>query len=153
MAMTVSKDASLLGRQRPKPGITLGSAVLTGVLLAAATGCAGSNPGTSGAASTALDFHRALDSGDHSRACGLLIPAAVEKLEAGAPGTCAEKLEQLDVPAAASVQESASYGRNAQVVMDQDTLFLARSGEGWKITAAGCTARGERPYDCEVEGD
>ncbi|MDQ4047110.1 MAG: hypothetical protein M3127_07085, partial [Actinomycetota bacterium] len=95
----------------------------------------------------------ALDSGDYPHACALLIPAAVEKLEAGAPGTCAEKLEQLDVPVAATVRNSASYGRNAQVIMDEDTLFLARSGEGWKITAAGCTARGERPYDCEVEGD
>lgn len=151
--MTVSKDAWLLARQLPKAGIPLGTTVLTGVLLATVSGCAGSSPGTSEAASTALDFHRALDSGDYPRACGLLIPAAVEKLETGAPGTCAEKLEQLDVPVAASVQDSASYGRNAQVVMDGDTLFLARSGEGWKITAAGCTARGERPYDCEVEGD
>ncbi len=127
--------------------------MLTAVLLASVSGCAGSNPGTSEAATTALDFHSALGSGDYPRACELLIPAAVEKLEAGAPGTCAEKLSQLDVPVADSVQDSASYGRNAQVVMDQDTLFLARSGDGWKITAAGCTSRGERPYDCEVEGD
>jgi hypothetical protein len=100
-----------------------------------------------------MDFHTALGSGDYPRACGLLIPAAVEKLEAGAPGTCAGKLAQLDVPAATSVKDSAAYGRNAQVVMDQDTLFLARSGEGWMVTGAACTARGERPYDCEVAGD
>jgi hypothetical protein len=127
--------------------------VLTGVLLASVSGCAGANPGTSEAAAAALDFHSALSSGDYARACRLLIPSAVEKLEAGAAGTCAEKLSQLDVPAAVSVKNSASYGRNAQVVMDQDTLFLARSGDGWRITAAGCTSRGERPYDCEVEGD
>jgi hypothetical protein len=102
------------------------------------------NPGTSEAAVAALDFHTALASGDYGRACGLLIPSAVEKVEAGAPGTCAEKLSQLDVPVAATVQDSAAYGRNAQVVMDQDTLFLARSGDGWRITAAGCTSRGER---------
>lgn len=142
-----------MGRRRPNPGIPVGTAVLAGVLLASVSGCAGSNPGTSQAATTALDFHRALDSGNYPHACGLLISAAVEKLEAGTPGTCAEKLEQLDVPVAATVRNSASYGRNAQVIMDEDTLFLARSGEGWKITAAGCTARGERPYDCEVEGD
>lgn len=151
--MTVTQEAGRSGHRWPRPGIALVTPVVTVVLLVTVSGCAGSNPGTSEAATTALDFHHALDSGNYPRACGLLIPAAVEKLEAGAHGTCAEKLAQLDVPVAASVRESASYGRNAQVVMDQDTLFLARSGNGWKITAAGCTARGERPYDCEVEGD
>lgn len=151
--MTVTYGVWPLGRRGPGPRTALGAAVLTAVLLASVSGCAGANPGTSEAATTALDFHGALGSGDYLRACGLLIPAAVEKLEAGAPGTCADKLSQLDVPAAASVQDSASYGRNAQVVMDQDTLFLARSGDGWKVTAAGCTSRGERPYDCEVEGN
>lgn len=151
--MTVTKDGWRSGRRWPKTGIALGAAVWSSVLLASVSGCASANPGTSEAATTALDFHTALGSGDHARACGLLIPAAIEKLEAGEAGTCAEKLAQLDVPAAASVQDSVAYGSNAQVVMDQDTLFLARSGDGWKITAAGCTSRGERPYDCEVEGD
>lgn len=151
--MTVTKEAWRSGPRWLRPGTALGTAVLAVVLLASVPGCAGANPGTSEAATTALDFHTALASGDYARACGLLIPSAVEKLEAGSAGSCAEKLSQLDVPAAASVQESAAYGRNAQVVMDQDTLFLARSGDGWKITAAGCSSRGERPYDCEVEGD
>ena len=111
------------------------------------------NPGTSEAAATALDFHSALRSGDYARACGLLIPSAVEKLEGGVAGSCPDKLSRLEVPAAASVQDSAAYGRNAQVVMDHDTLFLIRSGDGWKVTAAGCSSRGERPYDCEVEGN
>ena len=151
--MTFSKGAWFFGRRRPKQGIAVSTAVLTAGLLASVSGCADMNPGTSEAGTTALEFHTAMNSGDHARACGLLIQSAVEKLEAGERGTCAEKLAQLDVPVAASVQKSASYGRNAQVVMDEDTLFLARSGGGWKITAAGCTARGERPYDCEVEGD
>jgi hypothetical protein len=151
--MKVTKDAWCLRRRRQRPGIALGAAILTIVLLASVAGCAGLNPGTSEAGTTALGFHSALGSGDHARACELLIPAAVEKLEAGAAGTCPEKLAQLDVPAATSVQDSVAYGSNAQVIMDQDTLFLTRSGDGWKITAAGCTARGERPYDCEVEGD
>jgi FlaG/FlaF family flagellin (archaellin) len=151
--MTVAKEAWRSRRRGPRPGTVAGTAVLTGLLLASVSGCTGANPGTAEAGAAALDFHTALASGDYGRACGLLIPPAVEKLEAGAAGTCAEKLSQLDVPAAVSVKNSAAYGRNAQVVMDQDTLFLARSGDGWRITAAGCTSRGERPYDCEVEGD
>src|SRR5919112_6283577 len=98
--MTVAKGAWRSLRRRPRPGTALGTAVLTGVLLASVSGCAGANPGTSEAAAAALDFHSALSSGDYARACRLLIPSAVEKLEAGAAGTCAEKLSQLDVPAA-----------------------------------------------------
>jgi hypothetical protein len=151
--MTFTKEASLFGRPWPKPRTALGASMVTGVLLASVSGCAGSNPGTSEAGTAALDFHSALGSGDHARACGLLIPAAVEKLEAGTAGTCPEKLAQLDLPESVSVQDSVAYGSNARVIMDQDTLFLARSGDGWKIAAAGCSARGERPYDCDVEGN
>ena len=42
-------------------------------------------------------------------------------------------------------------GRQAQVVTADDTLFLAVSGDAWVVTAAGCTPREDRPYDCEVE--
>jgi hypothetical protein len=31
-------------------------------------------------------------------------------------------------------------------------VFLQQSSTGWKVTAAGCTVRGEAPYDCELEG-
>ena len=42
-------------------------------------------------------------------------------------------------------------GRQAQVVTATDTVFLALSGDAWVVTAAGCTPRDDRPYDCEVE--
>jgi hypothetical protein len=76
----------------------------------------------------------------------------VEELEDGAPGSCADELLQLVIPGASEVTESKAYGSNAQVQMDQDTVFLTRSGDTWKVIAAGCTPQGERPYDCEVEG-
>jgi hypothetical protein len=41
-------------------------------------------------------------------------------------------------------------GRQAQVRLGGDTVFLARSGDGWVVTAAGCDPRPDRPYDCEV---
>ena len=33
-----------------------------------------------------------------------------------------------------------------------DTVFLAHFPTGWKITAAGCRPRPQRPYQCEIKG-
>jgi hypothetical protein len=128
----------------------VGAAVVLGVL--ALTGCTNLNPGTEEATTTAQEFHSAIAAGDGQTACNLLAPSAVEELEDGGPGTCADELLQLVIPDASEVTESKAYGSNAQVLMDQDTVFLTRSGDTWKVTAAGCTRQGERPYDCEVEG-
>ena len=44
------------------------------------------------------------------------------------------------------------WGGTAQVRTSADTLFLTRTGQGWRIAAAGCTPQGEAPYQCRVEG-
>jgi hypothetical protein len=36
--------------------------------------------------------------------------------------------------------------------MAGDVVFLTVSGADWLVTAAGCTPRPERPYDCQVSG-
>ncbi|MFD1212413.1 hypothetical protein ACFQ36_10230 [Arthrobacter sp. GCM10027362] len=123
-----------------------------GVLLLAA-GCAGLNPGSDEAAATARQFHRLLDAGDGAAACGLLAPGTMEEIENGSPGTCARKLSGLGLAKASKVLASKAFGREAQVKLDGDTLFLTRSGDRWLVTAAGCTSRGERPYRCQVRGD
>ena len=40
----------------------------------------------------------------------------------------------------------------AQVRTGEDTLFLVRVAGGWRVSGAGCTARRDGPYDCDVEG-
>jgi len=125
-----------------------GAGVVLALLLA---GCSSLNPGTSDAADTATQFHSALASGDAQAACSLLAPGTVEKLEDGSDGSCAQKLGQLQLDPASKVQQSHAFGSNAQVQLDADTVFLTLSGDHWKITAAGCTSRGEKPYECEVE--
>ncbi|WP_139005625.1 hypothetical protein [Arthrobacter crystallopoietes] len=129
---------------------TVGTAVVLGAV--ALTGCSSLNPGTDDAAKTAQEFHSAVAAGDGETACNLLAPSAVEELEDGAPGACSDKLLELVIPGASQVTDSKAYGSNAQVLMDQDTVFLTRSGDTWKVTAAGCTQQGESPYDCEVGG-
>ncbi|MEW2587149.1 hypothetical protein [Streptomyces virginiae] len=43
------------------------------------------------------------------------------------------------------------YGRQAMVRLSGHTLFLSQCGKGWKVVAAGCTPRPDRPFDCQVE--
>jgi hypothetical protein len=117
------------------------------------TGCSALNPGTDAAADTVQRFHDELAAGNTGQACALLAPNAVESVEEGEAGSCPDKLAKLSLPQSATVTESRAYGRSAQVLLQDDTVFLTRSGNEWKITAAGCTPRGERPYDCNVKGD
>lgn len=80
-------------------------------------------------------------------------PSAVEGVEEGETGNCPDKLAQLSLPQSGAVTDSRAYGSSAQVLLEDDTVFLTRSGNEWKIIAAGCTPRGERPYDCDVKGE
>lgn len=137
-----------------KPHRRCGPLMLAGVALALPlAGCSSLNPGTAEAADIASQFHADLASGDAQAACTLLAPGTVEKLEDGAAGSCARKLADLGLPGAGEVRSSQAYGSNAQVQLEADTVFLTLSGQHWKITAIGCTPRGEKPYDCEVEGN
>lgn len=85
--------------------------------------------------------------------CDLLAPATLEEMEADGE-QCADGLPD----AAGSAPESGEprvdvYGRDAMVRWGDQTLFLARFDDGWRVTAAGCEPTGEDlPYDCEVEG-
>jgi len=83
----------------------------------------------------------------------LLASNAVEGLKEGETGSCPDKLAQLSLPQSGAVTDSRAYGGSAPVLLEDDTVFLTRSGNEWKITAAGCTPRGERPYDCDVTGE
>jgi hypothetical protein len=38
------------------------------------------------------------------------------------------------------------------VRLSGQAVFLAMFPGGWRVVAAGCQSRGERPYDCVVDG-
>ncbi|CAM3662849.1 hypothetical protein [Isoptericola cucumis] len=125
-------------------------------LVAAAAACAG--PGEGDAADVVTRFYAAVAAGDGDAACALLLPGAAQDLahESGVP--CGEALVDpqeaggvLAERAGAAVDAVHLAGGQAQVVTATDTVFLARSGGTWVVTAVGCDPRGERPYDCEVE--
>jgi hypothetical protein len=122
------------------------------VVLAASTlltGCALS-PDASAAADAAESFHAAVAAGDGSAACDLLAPATADELEQAQAAPCADAVLSADLVEGGTAVDSHAYGRQAQVVLTDDVVFLTVSGGRWLVTAAGCTPRHERPYDCEI---
>lgn len=134
-------------RKMGKP--RLSSLTAGGVLLTvlAISGCALDGAGASAAAQ---EFKRAAADGDASLACSLLSAPARE--ETAAKTSCEDQMESLHLPAAGALLRTERFGRNARVVFEDDTVFLTVSGSGWQVTGAGCRARGDAPYDCEVGG-
>jgi hypothetical protein len=115
-----------------------------GMLLA---GCAHPGGGEVRAATTA--FFAAVEANDGHKACADLAPQAAEALGT-ADSTCADEIVKLDLKGG-SYLSAQVWGDRAEVKMSQDTVFLARFSNGWKVTGAGCEAQPQGPYDCDVE--
>ncbi|MEU6311681.1 hypothetical protein [Streptomyces sp. NPDC047014] len=122
------------------------------VAVAALAGCGAPAARQDAAALAGTAFETALAAGDHARACSLLAPATRAQLEQDTQQACSAALAGQDLSAARGVRRVEAYGRQAQVRMAGDTLFLSMFSGGWKIVAAGCTPRPDRPYDCRVKG-
>jgi hypothetical protein len=133
-------------------------AVVVAAVTLALSGCGSPRPTADAAASTATDFYDAIGRSDGTAACDLLAPATLEELESDADEPCDEALldgdvgETLTARADPSTASPSVAGRQAQVLLSSDVVFLTISGSSWLITAAGCDERPHRPYDCAVEG-
>ncbi|HVQ17733.1 MAG TPA: hypothetical protein VMT27_01700 [Actinomycetes bacterium] len=101
------------------------------------------------ASRAALAFDRSLSS--PAQACRMLAPGTLSELQ-NTFGTCRHSLPQQDLPVATKVRDVDVYGKNAIVHLDRDVVFLARFEDGWRITAAGCTPRQNRPFTCTLKG-
>jgi hypothetical protein len=126
------------------------------VLLLGLAGCADSGPRRDAAADTALRLLTAVHDKDGASACATLAPDTASQVEQSAGSSCPEAILDEDLPDPGEVTTVHIYGQWAQVVLaepDADgTVFLAVLPGGWRVVAAGCRSRGERPYDCAVEG-
>jgi hypothetical protein len=125
--------------------------VLLAAGLIAVSACTG--PGADQAAQVADSFER-LAPDDASQACDLLAPRTREEVEKAAKKTCAEALPDEDLPDPSPLTSVDVFGHDAIARFGNDTVFLARFPEGWRITAAGCQAgpSDAKPYDCDVSG-
>ncbi|UWZ59737.1 hypothetical protein Daura_24470 [Dactylosporangium aurantiacum] len=121
-------------------------------VVALAGGCADSDARRDAISGVAVRLLTAAGAGDGAAACALLAPDTVEALEQSAGASCAEAVLDEDLPEPAGVRRVDVYGQWARVVLADDTEFLAAFPGGWRVVAAGCRSRGERPYDCVLQG-
>jgi hypothetical protein len=123
--------------------------LLLGGLLPA--GCAATGDREQAADAVATRMLTAAGAGDGVTACDLLAPETAAEVAQSAEKPCPEAILDEDLPDAGPVTGTDVYGQWAQVRLSTDTVFLAVFPGGWRVVAAGCTARPDRPYDCAVE--
>lgn len=97
------------------------------------------------------DLGAAFADADAARQCELLLPNTRTSLEEEESSPCEAAIGQVGL-GAGDVTAVEVWGEEAQVRLTDDTLFLTRTTEGWRISAAACTPQGEDlPYDCRLE--
>ncbi|MFB9462415.1 hypothetical protein [Streptomyces cinereospinus] len=114
--------------------------------------CGTSSERRDGVTAEVVRFERALDTGRRAVLCAALAPSTKEELEQSTKSRCEQAIGEQDLPRAGAVRSVDTYGDQARVVLQHDTVFLAHFPEGWKVTAAGCRPRPQRPYQCEIKG-
>jgi hypothetical protein len=128
------------------------AAVLPALVLAALTGCAAAGGRGEAAASAVTRLLTAVQGKDGAGACALLAPDTASEVEQSGGKPCPEAILDEDLPQPGPVTGTAVYGQWARVRVGGDTVFLAAFPGGWRVVAAGCQSRGDRPYDCQVRG-
>ena len=111
-------------------------------------GCGSLDERSSAAEETARAFLQAVADGDGEAACGALAPETEAEIDA----PCEESILSEALSAPSPVADSRVYGQSALVRFEGDAVFLAVFRDGWRVVAAGCAPRGERPYDCRIQG-
>jgi hypothetical protein len=119
----------------------------------ALTGCGSLAPDSSAAAAAAIAFRSAVRRSDGVAACRLLSPDVVSAVAQSAAKPCSTAIVGSGVGGRSRPLHVDAYGQNARAVFADDVIFLADFPAGWRVTAAGCTPRVDRPYDCSVEGN
>jgi hypothetical protein len=115
-------------------------------------GC--SSVGDRGVAADAVaaKLFAALGAHDGAAACAQLAPDTAAEVAQTGGKPCAAAILDQKLPVPGAVTGTDVYGQWAQVRLAGDTVFLAVFPGGWRVVAAGCTPRGDRPYDCVLQG-
>jgi hypothetical protein len=129
-------------------------AIALALLCLAATGC-GRGADREDATAVAERFFAAVGSDDGAAACRLLAADTRKALEDEEQKPCRDAIGgvQIDEARPTAVE---LYLTNAEADLDNgERAFLSRTGNGWRVSAAGCTT-GEGPpedvpMECELE--
>jgi hypothetical protein len=123
------------------------SAALAGAAILLVSGCG--SLGADEVEKVAVAFDD--PAGDAGSRCDLLAPGTLAALEKDQSASCTDAIQELPLKGG-QVTAVQVWGGEAQVRLSGDTLFLTETPAGWRVVAAGCTANGDAPYDCQVEG-
>jgi hypothetical protein len=134
------------------PMKVISAVVVASALLVTVAGCASVGDRETAASAAAVRLLTAVQSKDGQTACAVLAPDTTAEIVQSAGHACPQAILDEDLPTPGVVASAVVYGQWAQVRMSTDTVFLAVFPGGWRVVAAGCTPRGERPYDCVVQG-
>jgi hypothetical protein len=128
------------------------AAAVAALALTALAGCASVGERGDAAAAVATRLLTAVDDQNGAAACAVLAPNTASEVEQSAGKPCAQAILDEDLPAPGSVTGTDVYGQWAQVRLSDDAVFLAVFTGGWRVVAAGCRPRQDRPYDCVLQG-
>ncbi|MBB4744147.1 hypothetical protein BJY16_007606 [Actinoplanes octamycinicus] len=126
--------------------------IIAAAALLPLAGCGSVGGREEAAAAVATRLLAAAASQNGPQACATLAPDTTAELEESAGKPCPDAILDEELPEPGRVVGTSVYGQWAQVRLADDTLFLAVFDDGWRVVAAGCTSRGERPYDCTLQG-
>ncbi len=96
--------------------------------------------------------------GDGTAACAFLAPATGKDLEDSGGQKCQEAILTQDLPDTQGLPDPRTRGTPGRSAGPRrcrrrgDVVFLSMFGNRWLVTAAGCTPRGDRPYDRALKG-
>jgi hypothetical protein len=119
-------------------------------LALAATGC-GRAHDRAAVGEVTDTFFAALGSGDGDRACEQLTPDTRAELESEEKSDCRDAVTKLDLAPGSVARVEVDVVSATVELSNGESAFLDQDREGWRLSAVGCKARGERPYDCELE--
>ncbi len=114
------------------------------------TGCGSTQDGT--VRDVAARFYAAVEARDGTQACRLLSTDTRQELAQSSGSPCPRSVLEEDLPRVTGNGTARVFSTTAQVRYRNETAFLARFQDGWKVMAAGCHPTAEERYDCLVKG-
>ena len=127
--------------------------VLAAASLLVLAGCGTSDGRAAAASGVATRMLRAVADSDGATACALLAPRTAAEVADSQEESCAQAIVKQHLPAPGAIRSTQVFGQWAQVRLDDDIVFVAAFGGGWRVVAAGCTPRAQdEPYHCSVQG-
>ena len=105
-------------------------------------------------AARAGQLQASIAQGDAVAACATLAPSTRSTLEQEEQKSCRDTILDQGLPSAKGRALAKVYGSMAQVTYENETVFLSRYANGWRVIAAGCTpVTHDRPYECTLTAD